>query len=124
MMNTNLFDYFLPDSNITEIRIREDQVDLEIHWDVKNKPILVRCNGVVGFTNLCMWDDVIIGDNVSLKKADIEPDTFLSSIVQAYKPYSFGECFKQFPEEILDLSIELVNQITFHIYCANVWVEE
>ena len=123
-MITNFYNYFLPDSNITSITIENDKVVICLEWDVTKKPIRILCSGVVGVTNLCMWDDTIIGDNVNLVEVDAEKEDFLSKIFSVYRKDGDCEAYKLLKNHLFDLSIELVNTITFHVYCYEVWVEE
>ena len=123
-MNTNFYNYFLPDSSITSITIADGQVIICVYWDVFKKNIKIFCSDVVGVTNLCMWDDSIIGDNVSLDEAVVEKEPFLTQVFNAYPTESFYDGCKILKDHLLDLSIELVNGITFHIYCYEVWVDE
>ena len=123
-MITNFYNYFLPDSNITSITIENDKVVICLEWDVTKKPIRILCSDVVGITNLCMWDDTIIGDNVSLMEVDAEKEGFLSQIFSVYRKDYGCEVYKSLKNHLFDLSIELVNTITFHVYCYEVWIEE
>lgn len=123
-MITNFYNYFLPDSQITDIKIQNDQVVISLDWDVTKKPIKIFCREVVGVTNLCMWDDTIIGDNVSLTEIDVVNEPFLSKVFDVYTKEHICDEYKFLKDHLLDLSIELVNTITFHVYCYDVRIEE
>ena len=119
---TNFYNYFLPDSYIQEIKINSDKVEIDIYWEVKKKIIKIICQEVVGITDLCMWEDSIIGDNVCLKEVDYSSNDFLIRVYNAHQYVC--DCGKTLRDRLLQLSIELTNNISFCVYCYRVMVEE
>ena len=53
-------DFFWPDSSLEQIRICYDVAELTIWNRSMNHKVTVRCEGFIGITSLCIWDDQII----------------------------------------------------------------
>ena len=122
LQNTNFYNYFLADSFIEEIKVNGSNVEIDVYWDVKKILIKIICQEVVGITDIFMWDDVIIGDNVYLEEVDFLSNDFLIRAHDAH-PYT-QDCCNPLRDHLLDLSIELISGISFHVYCYSVMVEE
>ena len=107
------------DSDIESIRIEYDRASLVIWNDTLQKKLLVVCTGLAGITNLCIWDDTIIYDT-NVRLADPNDD-FVRKLYGAYsKECNFGG--RSLSNDLYELQIELVNNITFSIYCQKIEV--
>ena len=53
-------DFFWPDSSLEQIRICYDAAELTIWNRSMNCNVTARCEGFIGMTDLCIWDDQII----------------------------------------------------------------
>lgn len=58
------------DSNIDNIKISYNCADLYVYNDALQKDFVVKFNGFIGLTNLCIWDDQII-DYVNVNKVHV-----------------------------------------------------
>jgi hypothetical protein len=119
-MQTNFYQYDWLDAEIVNILIDCDRIELLINLDItehtglpKSTPIKLICTGVVGLTDLCMWEDTDIF-KASLAEISDRNTTFLSKVSETYSLSN---------EPLLDLAVELSNHITFHIYCYGVQAE-
>lgn len=118
--NFNQYDWH--DSIIQKIEIRDSSVNLLISLDDANSTsVSVKCSAVVGITNICMWEDNII-NCVNINTVSDFSNPFLSEI-RANHPVYDNEINAPVRKGLLDLSITLANNITFHIYCYNVDIE-
>jgi hypothetical protein len=118
-MNFNCIDW--ADSNIERIIIEYDHAQLEIWNDTLQKKLIVHCTGLVGVTNLCIWDDTIISF-ANLKSVSDYSDDYLRSVFVAYdKNFDYGGRFLK--DGLMELKINLVNDIMFSIYCQKVDVD-
>ena len=116
LMNYN--DYYWADSDIIKISIEYDQLTLLI----KNEKLLrIECNGVIGVTNLSMWDDTHIFNSFVSKISKNNDCEFLKQI---YNMYGENYSPKPIKSDIFDLTIELSSFLVFHIFCYDVIVTE
>ena len=124
----NFTDYSWHDCHINRINIEYDKATIEIGYyepkpDVKDIKCtwkcFVVCTGLAGITNLCIWDDTIIYDT-NVRLADPNDD-FVRKLYGAYsKEWNFGG--RSLSNDLYELQIELVNNITFSIYCQKIEV--
>lgn len=110
------------DSDLEHVEIEYNLAVLTIFNDTLQKRLQVCCSGLVGITNLCVWDDTTI------MTADIKPvietdNEFIKTVYNAYdKNFNYGG--RSLDDGLLELSIELSNGIVFGVYCLNVSVTE
>lgn len=111
------------DSNIERIEIEYNCAKLFVYNAAFQKNVCVSCTGFVGLTNLCMWDDQIIGQ-ASVHKVESDDETpFIRAVFSAYdKDFNYGE--RWLNKGILELRIELLNNISFSVFCQTITVEE
>jgi len=74
---------FWPDSQLVKIQIEYNYAGLVIWNDVLQKHLLVKCSGLAGINNLCIWDDTII-ENIYVKNADLSSDSYLQNVFSNY----------------------------------------
>ncbi len=110
------------DSQINSINIQDDKIVISVYQDALQKDCRIVCKEVVGITDLCMWDDSIISSATATKVADFTCG-FLKSVFDAYGQNYNSDEYKALREDMIDISVELVNGIVFHIYCYGVTVE-
>ncbi len=110
------------DSQINEISIRDDEIIISVYQDVLEKDCRIVCKEAVGITDLCIWDDSIISSAAATKLTDLSRD-FLKSVLKAYGQNYNSDEYKALRDGMIDVSVELVNGIVFHIYCYGVTVE-
>ena len=122
-MINDFFKYCLHDGDIEKIEISSNSISIIIQHDDYEKSIKILCNDVVGLTNLCMWEDTII-NNATLEYVNGELSPFLQEVKDAH-PLN-GEFYDNQPikNKLLCLSIALVNDIVFNIYCYSVEIYE
>jgi len=115
--------YCWHDADIEKIEISSNQIIIMINHDDYENSVKILCNQVVGLTDLCMWEDTIIND-ATLEYVKGEPPFFLQKIRDAH-PLN-GEFYDNQPikSNLLCLSITLVNDIVFNIYCYSVEIYE
>ena len=78
----------------------------------------MACSGLVGITNLCIWDDTTIL-NAGICVVENADNEFIRNIYTAYdadKDYG-GRTLNH---GLLKLSVELSNHITFYLYCQKI----
>ena len=115
--------YSWHDADIEKIEMSSNQITITVQHDEYAEPIKILCSDVLGLTDLCMWQDTIIF-NATLKKVTQELPSFLQQVKNAY---SYEESIYKNPpikDNLLCLSVELVNDIAFHIYCYDVEIVE
>ena len=115
----NFFKYFWHDGVIEKIEISSNQINIVILLYDYDNPITIICHDTVGLTNLCMWEDTIISD-ATLESVGGNLTPFLQDVKSAHQ--LVGDLFNNQPirDDLLCLSIKLVNDIVFCIYCYNV----
>lgn len=115
----NFFKYCWHDGDIDRIEISSNQISIVILHDDYDSPITIMCHEVVGLTNLCMWEDTII-NNATLESVGGNLSPFLQEVKSTHQ--IVGEVYNNPPirDDLLCLSIELVNDIVFKIYCYDV----
>ncbi len=118
----NFNDLSWHDSQINSINIQDDQIVIYVYQDALEKDCRIVCKEVVGITDLCMWDDSIISSAAATKLTDFSRD-FLKSVLKAYGHNYNSDEYKALRDGMIDVSVELVNGIVFHIYCYGVTVE-
>ena len=116
-MQTNFYQYDWSDAEIVNILVDCDHIEILIDLDItehtglpKSTPIKLVCTGVVGLTDLCMWEDTEICKARLVEISD-RNTPFLSKVAETYSLSN---------TPLLDLAVELSNHITFHIYCRDV----
>ena len=118
----NLINYSWADSDLERIQVEYDQAVLTVWNDAIQKRVLIKCSGLAGITNLCIWDDTIILDANLYTVVDINND-FLCQLYGAYdKNYDYGG--KVLNKGLLELKITLSNNIAFSVYCLEIDVVE
>ena len=115
--------YCWHDADIEKIEISSNQISIMINHDDYGNSIKILCNDVVGLTDLCMWEDTIIYD-AKLEYVNNELPHFLQKVKDSY-PLD-GKLYNNQPikNNLLCLSIQLVNNIVFTIYCYEVEIYE
>ena len=115
--------YCWHDADVEQIEISSNQISIMINHDDYEKPIKILCYDVVGLTDLCMWEDTIIS-YATLERVKGELPPFLQKIKGAH-PLN-GKFYDNQPirNNLLCLSITLVNDITFNLYCYRVEIHE
>ena len=105
-------DFFWPDSSLEQIRICYDAAELTIWNRSMNHKVTVRCEGFIGMTDLCIWDDQIILQaecrNMPWSDAIRSQDTFLQSLCKAY-PHSSQWDERRLEDGVVVLSVLLTN---------------
>ena len=111
------------DTDIERIEISSNQITVLINNDDYENSITILCNEVVGLTDLCMWEDTIIYD-AKLEYVNSELSPFLLKVKDSH-PIN-GDFYNNQPikDNLVCLSIELVNNIVFSIYCYEVKIYE
>ena len=117
------YNYDWHDADIEKIEISSNQISIKINLDDYENSIKILCNDVVGLTDLCMWEDTMIYD-AKLEYVNRELPPFLLKIKDSH-PLD-GAFYNNQPikNNLLCLSIQLVNHIIFHIYCYEVEIYE
>ncbi len=119
-MNFNEFDW--TDSILEKIIIEYDKAILIIVNNSLQQRLYVQCTGLVGITNLCIWDDTIIM-NAEIKSIENNNTEFIRNLYLAYdRNFDYGG--RSLNEGILDLCVELSNYIAFSVFCLKVDVKE
>ena len=118
-MINDFFKYCWHDGVIEKIEISSNSMSIIIQLYDYEKPIKLLCNDVVGLTNLCMWEDTIIYD-ANLEYINVELPPFLQEVKDAHPLNSEFYDNQPIRNNLLCLSITLVNDIVFNIYCYNV----
>lgn len=119
-------DFFWPDSSLEQIRICYDAAELTIWNRSMNHKVTVRCEGFIGMTDLCIWDEQIILQaecrNMPWSDAIRSQDTFLQSLCKAY-PHSSQWDERRLEDGVVVLSVLLTNHIRFRLYCQRIDVD-
>ena len=115
----NFFEYSWHDGDIDRIEISSNQISIVVLNDDNDKPVTIKCHDVVGLTNLCMWEDTIIC-NATLECVKGELPPFLQEVKNAHLLDEVGYNNQPIRNNLLCLSIKLVNDIVFNIYCYSV----
>ena len=106
------------DSQIEKITVEFDKAELLIETD--SGKYVITCTGLVGLTDLCIWDDTIV-DNIYVKDADRSSDGFLQKVFKHYdENFDYGE--ERVLKNLLNLSVSLVNGTVFSLYCKQISV--
>lgn len=118
----NFQNFYWADSDLETINIEYDHATLVIWNDSLEKRLTVKCSGFAGITNLCIWDDTIIMSARVYPVCDADNE-FLRNLYTAYsKNEDYGG--RSLGNGLLELRIELVNYISFSVYCQNIEVVE
>ncbi|MCI6728998.1 MAG: hypothetical protein MR473_02305 [Clostridiales bacterium] len=116
-------DFFWPDSDLEQVLIYYNVAELTIWNSALGRRVIVRCEGLAGITDLCIWDDQIIldVDFRYISGADVftSQDTFLQKLCKAY-PYDSPWDEKKLEDGIVLLRFLLTNHVWFSIYCQSV----
>lgn len=117
----DFYKYYWHDGDIEKVEIISNQIMIMVLLDDYPDPITIVCHKVVGLTDLCMWEDTIIND-ATLEIVNHELSPFLQQVKKAH--LLEGSIYDNNPimNDLLCLSIKLVNDIVFHIYCYDVEV--
>lgn len=117
------FKYCWHDGDIEKIEISSNQINLVILLDDYDNPITIICHDTVGLTNLCMWEDTIIS-NATLESVGDNLSPFLQEVKSAHQ--FVGDMYNTQPikDGLLCLSIKLVNDVVFCIYCYNLEIAD
>ena len=120
MIEFNSIDW--ADSDIEKIEIEYDRMKLYVFNDTFQRNVCVICTGLIGLTNLCIWDDQIIDYAKAHQITDGERIPFMDMVYSAYdKNFNYGErCLN---DGVLDICISLINHIPFHVYRQHITVE-
>lgn len=114
--------YSWADSDLERIQVEYDQAVLTVWNDAIQKTVFIKCSGLAGITNLCIWDDTIILDANIYTVVNTNND-FLYQLYSAYdKNYDYGG--KVLNKGLLELKITLTNNIAFSVYCLEIDVVE
>ena len=106
------------DSQLEKITIEYDKAELLVECDSGN--YVITCTGLIGLTNLCIWDDTII-ENICVKNADPSSDSYLQTVFSNYdKDFDYGG--RILGENILILSVSIINNTVFDLYCKQISV--
>ena len=115
-MNINDIDW--ADSRLESINIEYDKSELRIVSE--SGRYVVTCAGLIGLTNLCIWDDTII-DNITVFEAGPSSDAYLQQVYSVYdKSFDYGG--RILGEPVLVLSVSIINNTTFNLYCKSITV--
>ena len=106
------------DSQLEKITIEYDKAELLVECDSGN--YVITCTGLIGLTNLCIWDDTII-ENIYVKNADPSSDSYLQNVFSNYGK-DFDYCGRILGENILILSVSIINNTVFDLYCKQISV--
>ena len=106
------------DSQLEKITIEYDKAELLVGCDSGN--YVITCTGLIGLTNLCIWDDTII-ENIYVRNADPLSDSYLQNVFSHYgKDFDCGG--RILGENILILSVSIINNTVFNLYCKQISV--
>ena len=117
----DFFDIDWADSNLEKIEIEYDKATLVIWNDSLQQRLLIKCTGLAGLTNLCIWDDthIMSADIKCVSNAD---NNFLSGLYAAYdETFDYGG--RSLRNGLLALNIELSNHSCFSVYCIEINVD-
>ena len=106
------------DSQLEKITIEYDKAELLVECDSGN--YVITCTGLIGLTNLCIWDDTSI-ENIYVKNADPSSDSYLQNVFSHYDK-DFDYCGRILGENILILSVSIINNTVFDLYCKQISV--
>ena len=110
------------DSNLEKIIVEYDRVVLEIWSDILQSRLLIKCSGLAGITDLCIWDDTIISE-AQVRNISSPINSFTEKLFSIYeKDENYGG--RSLNEGLLELQISLVNNTTFCIYCLKIDFED
>lgn len=110
------------DSRIRKITIEYDCAKLHIFNDTFKQNMCVKCTGLIGLTNLCIWDDTEI-DYADVRQVMPDEDTpFIKMLFSAYgKDLDWDE--RRLDNGIIEMRIRLINYTTFSVYCQKIETE-
>jgi hypothetical protein len=115
----NILDLYWPDSDIKKITIEFNELIMLIFNDVLQQNVVVICKNFIGLDNFCIWDDTIITD-LQIQTV-CGSDLSRISMLKSYRPdINYGN--RYLSDGVLDISVELTNDVVFHIYCQTVQV--
>ena len=110
MKDINQIDF--ADANLNRLNIEYDKAEIYIQLDDgKRSDLIIKCRGLLGIDNLCIWDDTFI-DSLKLVVAD-KNCRYLREVFNAYLQSTPERDLNQ---QIYDLKITFVNKITCHLY--------
>ena len=109
------------DSNLERIEIEYDKAILLICNDTLQQKFRIKCTGLAGITNLCIWDDMDIV-SAEIKPVVNDDNDFLANLYSAYdNNYNYGG--RSLKDGLFALNVELTNSICFSVYCLNIDLE-
>lgn len=107
------------DSQLKKITIEYDKAELFVECD--SGYYVITCTGLLGLTNLCIWDDTMI-ENVSVEYGDLQSDDYLQQVFSNYdKAVDYGDD-RALGEKILVLLVKIINNMTIRLYCKKIEV--
>ena len=107
------------DSDLEKIEIEYNKAILTIFNYTLGTRLSVHCEGLIGLTNLCVWDDTTILSAQIVKPTDT--DGFIQQVFSAYdKDFSYGG--RMLNQGIVGLCVELTNFLVFRVYCLKIIV--
>lgn len=116
----NFYDFCWHDSEILKIEVVWNKVILFLSNDLYASPLRIVCNEVVGFTDLCMWEDTTV---YSAKICEVN-DNITPFLDKIRRSHSYkGNNYEPIRKGLMNLSVELTNDIVFNIYCYEILVE-
>ena len=110
------------DSDLERVVVEYDKATLTIWNDMLSKRMDVKCFGLAGITNLCVWDDTFILKANVRPASDIDNE-FLRSLYAAYDK-DYDDDGRSLSSGLIELRIELTNHIPFSVYCQRIEVVE
>ena len=107
------------DSQLKKLTIEYDKAEMLVECDFGT--YIITCTGLIGLTNLCIWDDTIIED-IYVRNADPSLDLYLQNVFSHYdKDFDYGNN-RILGENILILSVSIINNTVFDLYCKQISV--
>ena len=115
-MIEDFYKYSFHDAVIEKIEINCNETVLYVDMDGTKTKII--CRDTVGIINICMWEDDEIYD-ARINKVEDFSLPFLENVKKSHPAYSeTGQ--NPVKEGLLDLAVELVNNVIFHIFCYGI----
>ena len=106
------------DSDLEYINIEYNQAILKIWNDSMRKFLQIKCTGLVGVTNLCIWDDTIITE-IHVRPVSDRDSKFVHCVFEKYdKDYDYGG--RVLSAGLIELKIHLASGIPFEIICQSI----
>ena len=108
------------DAYVNKINIEYDCADILIGYEFFNSHYTIRCTGLAGLTNLCIWEDMEIAET-QISRVNQHNSKFINSLFSVTSLLT-DPVERSIKDGFFELKITLTNDTTFSVFCQRISV--